>query len=205
MTAKANARIRIIPLLAAILAAAAMVRLIGVVTEFSGAAAQTDAALTDDDAPPADADPAPKSTSAPAEKINLRLEDARAALDALAAEIVTREKVPEAAERRLAEDAARDRADIARLEALQTVKAAAQAAEFDALSTAYERMKPRDAARIFEILEEDILVPVAQGMRTQSLSAVLAEMQPEKARTLTRLLANQTVASVERTNAAPPQ
>jgi flagellar motility protein MotE (MotC chaperone) len=204
MTSSAKQRIRIIPFIAAILAAAAVLRLLSVVTDFSGAMAQTTEQSETDSRAINDAAPAPKSESIAAERINLRLDDARAALDTRAAELDTREKVLEAAEQRLAENAASVRADIARLEALQSEQARSELAEFDALSTAYERMKPRDAARIFEILEEDILVPVAAGMRTQSLSAVLAEMQPEKARALTRLLANRPANKAVRTSVAPP-
>ena len=204
MTATSKQRIRIIPLLASVLAAAALLRLVAVVKDFSSAAAQTANATESEASSVGDASPAPNVQSIPAEKINMRIEDARDALDVRAQQLDTREKVLEAAEKRLAEDAARVRADIARLEALQSEKAATEAAEFDALSTAYERMKPRDAARIFEILEEDILVPVAAGMRTQSLSAVLAEMQPEKARALTRHLANRPIERTARTSAAPP-
>jgi len=65
----------------------------------------------------------------------------------------------------------------------------AEQEEFGALSNAYDRMKSRDAARIFDVLERDILVPVAAGMRTQALAGVLAEMKPENARALTRELA----------------
>ncbi len=72
------------------------------------------------------------------------------------------------------------------------------------MSNAYERMKPRDAARIFEVLDEDILIPVAAGMRTQALAGVLAEMAPEKARALTVALANrQADFSVAATGAEP--
>ena len=50
-------------------------------------------------------------------------------------------------------------------------------------------MKPKDAAVIFNALDERILVPLAAGMRTQALSGVLAEMEPDNARRLTTLLA----------------
>ncbi|MBT8473475.1 MAG: hypothetical protein KJN99_12775, partial [Marinicaulis sp.] len=61
--------------------------------------------------------------------------------------------------------------------------------EIDAMVRAYERMKAKDAAAIFNALNEDILVAVASGMRTQALAGVLADMEPDKARRLTILLA----------------
>jgi flagellar motility protein MotE (MotC chaperone) len=51
-------------------------------------------------------------------------------------------------------------------------------------------MKARDAARIFEILDDDILIPVASGMRTQALAGILAELSAERAKALTIALAN---------------
>ncbi len=76
--------------------------------------------------------------------------------------------------------------------------------EIGALSSAYERMKPRDAARIFEVLDADILIPVAAGMRTQSLAGVLAEMAPERAKELTVALANREQVSTPAQTAPAP-
>ena len=50
-------------------------------------------------------------------------------------------------------------------------------------------MKAKDAAVIFNALDQDILVSVSSRMRTQALAGVLAAMDPEKARALTVLLA----------------
>ncbi|MEO1151140.1 MAG: hypothetical protein AAFW83_09155 [Pseudomonadota bacterium] len=84
---------------------------------------------------------------------------------------------------------------LADLEARETALAAreAQVAEEAAedvanIVKAYERMKPRDAARIFDLLENQLLVSVAHQMRSQALASILAEMSPERARELTTLL-----------------
>ena len=50
-------------------------------------------------------------------------------------------------------------------------------------------MKARDAAQIFDALDDDLMVSVATRMRTQALAGVLAEMTPARARILTKLLA----------------
>lgn len=55
----------------------------------------------------------------------------------------------------------------------------------------YEGMKPKDAARIFNTLDLDILVDVAAKMSERKLSPVLAAMNAERARTLTIMLAEQ--------------
>jgi hypothetical protein len=51
-------------------------------------------------------------------------------------------------------------------------------------------MKPKDAARIFNALSDEVLVPVAAAMKADVLGAILAQMQPEAAQKLTVKLAN---------------
>ncbi len=57
------------------------------------------------------------------------------------------------------------------------------------LISVYEKMKPKDAARIWNDLDMNILLQVAQGMREANTAAVLAEMSPDRARALTTELA----------------
>ncbi|OPZ78662.1 MAG: hypothetical protein BWY78_00457 [Alphaproteobacteria bacterium ADurb.Bin438] len=53
----------------------------------------------------------------------------------------------------------------------------------------YSNMKPKDAARIFDELEMDILINIFSNMREQKSSAILAVMNPAKANALTVELA----------------
>ncbi len=55
----------------------------------------------------------------------------------------------------------------------------------------YEGMKAKDAARIFNTLDMDILVRVMAGMSERKLSPILASMEPDRARSVTILLAEQ--------------
>jgi flagellar motility protein MotE (MotC chaperone) len=55
----------------------------------------------------------------------------------------------------------------------------------------YEGMKPADAARIFNTLDLDILVSVMSKMSERKLSPVLAAMDPERAKTVTIMLAEE--------------
>ena len=55
----------------------------------------------------------------------------------------------------------------------------------------YEGMKPKEAARIFDTLDLDILVNVTSQMSERKLSPVLAAMNPDRAKTLTIMLAEQ--------------
>ena len=49
----------------------------------------------------------------------------------------------------------------------------------------YESMKPKDAARIFEELDLNVVVDVAELMEERRLAPVLANMDPIKAKTVT--------------------
>lgn len=53
----------------------------------------------------------------------------------------------------------------------------------------YETMKPQDAARIFNTLDLDVLVQVMSRMSDRKLSPIMAAMEPERARTVTLMLA----------------
>ncbi|AMJ60516.1 MotE family protein [Bosea sp. PAMC 26642] len=53
----------------------------------------------------------------------------------------------------------------------------------------YEAMKPKEAARVFDRLGLDVLVPVVQQMNPRKMSEVLAAMSPERAEKLTVALA----------------
>ena len=69
----------------------------------------------------------------------------------------------------------------------------AQKAQVAALVKTYSIMKPKDAARIFNNLPDEVLVPVAQDMKSDQLALVLASMEPDHAKALTVKLANRLV------------
>ena len=117
----------------------------------------------------------------------------RAELDAREAQIKMQSDILAATEKRMD-------AKIAQLKTLQDKIAAllvnrdeAQKAQIAALVKTYAAMKPVDAARIFDALPEGVLVPVAQQMKPDALSLVLAKMSADKAKDLTVKLANKLV------------
>jgi flagellar motility protein MotE (MotC chaperone) len=55
----------------------------------------------------------------------------------------------------------------------------------------YEGMKPKDAARIFNTLDMDILIDVVSRMSERKSSPIIASMEADRARALTTLLAEQ--------------
>lgn len=64
-------------------------------------------------------------------------------------------------------------------------------ARIESLVKVYESMKAKDAARIFDTLDIDVLVSVMSKMSERRLSPILAAMNPERARTVTIILAEQ--------------
>lgn len=55
----------------------------------------------------------------------------------------------------------------------------------------YEGMKPKDAARIFNALDMDVLIAVVSKMSEKKSALILAAMEAEKARSLTMMLSEQ--------------
>jgi flagellar motility protein MotE (MotC chaperone) len=127
----------------------------------------------------------------------------RTELDAREAQIKIQADILAATEKRVD-------AKIAQLKGLQDKIAAllvnrddAQKAQIASLVKTYSAMKPADAARIFDALPENVLVPVAQQMKADGLAQVLAKMNAEKAKDLTVKLANKLVLP-ETTDAPAP-
>lgn len=65
--------------------------------------------------------------------------------------------------------------------------------QFASLVKVYETMKAKDAARIFERLDLKVQQAVASKMKEQKMAAILAAMDPDKAKTLTMELASASI------------
>ena len=87
--------------------------------------------------------------------------------------------------------------------ALLVQRDAAQEKQVAALVKTYSAMKPKDAARIFDTLDESVQVPVAQEMKSDVMAQVLWAMNPDAAQKLTMKLANK-LALPQQTSAAVP-
>jgi flagellar motility protein MotE (MotC chaperone) len=90
----------------------------------------------------------------------------------------------------------------AQITALLVQRDDAQKAQIASLVKAYSTMKAKDAARIFNSLPDEVLVPVAHDMKSDVLALVLASMNSESAKALTVKLADR-LTLPEITNAAP--
>jgi flagellar motility protein MotE (MotC chaperone) len=78
-----------------------------------------------------------------------------------------------------------------KLENLLEEQSEEEAARIESLVKIYEGMKAKQAAEIFNTLDLDILVEVISRMSERKTSPILASMNPERARTVTIMLAEQ--------------
>lgn len=115
----------------------------------------------------------------------------RKALDAREKQLKTREALLQAAEQELErkyQELSVIRTDIENLLGKQSEE---EKARIQSLVKIYEGMKAKEAARIFDTLDLDILVTVMGQMSERKLAPILASMNPERARTVTIMLAEQ--------------
>lgn len=77
------------------------------------------------------------------------------------------------------------------IEALLQQQSEEEKARVASLVTIYEGMKAKDAARIFNTLDMDVLMTVIGAMSERKSAPILAEMNSEKARSVTILLAQE--------------
>ncbi|MEI9996365.1 MAG: hypothetical protein WDM91_17335 [Rhizomicrobium sp.] len=113
----------------------------------------------------------------------------RAELDARARALDMRENLLNAGEGRVDQKIAALKALQTQIQALLAQRDAKQDAQIASLVKTYSTMKPKDAARIFNTLSDDVLLPVAKGMKSDVLAPVLAAMNPDAAQKLTVKLA----------------
>lgn len=124
-----------------------------------------------------------------------RLADRRNALAEREAKLAEREKLVAALEVKLAEqaeDLRRLRAELAKQEeavsATEDEKDTEAEERIKSLASAYRTMKPRDAARLFDEMEDQLLIGIAREMSPRSLAPIMSKMNPGKARALTQAL-----------------
>ncbi len=112
-------------------------------------------------------------------------------LEGRARELEMRENLLEAAERRIDEKITELRQIEENIQNMLERNDAKDDEQLKSLVKVYENMKPKDAARIFNQLEMDILLKVTRRMRAAKVASVLARMEPAKAKSLTVELATQ--------------
>jgi flagellar motility protein MotE (MotC chaperone) len=103
--------------------------------------------------------------------------------------LAVRQLALEVAEERLRGHVERLEALKAEVEALVQLVSDADEARLQALVQLYERMRPKQAAAIFDDLDFEVLAPLALRMRDMKLAPILGAMAPGVARDLTAELA----------------
>ena len=117
------------------------------------------------------------------------LRQRRQDLDARAEVIATRESLLVAAEQKLTARVAEMQALQAKLQGLDADQKQKVEAGWQGLVKLYEAMKPKDAATIFNDLTMPVLLQVMDRMKDAKAAAVMAAMNPDKARDVTAELA----------------
>lgn len=119
----------------------------------------------------------------------------RAAITEQKADVAARTRHLTEAEAVLAAAETRATAQIQRLgeikrdvEALMQRRSTLQQEDLKRMVSIYETMKPRDAARIFNDLETDIIIDVLDRMPERRSAPIIAELEDTKAREVTRLI-----------------
>ena len=137
--------------------------------------------------PPASEGPQPVSESERALLQDLRQRHKE--LDARADAIAIRESVLTAAERKLAGRLIELQTLQKKLEGLDAAQKQKEEAGWQGLVKVYEDMKPKDAATIFNDLQMPVLLQVLDRMKEAKTAAIMAAMNPDKARDVTAELA----------------
>jgi flagellar motility protein MotE (MotC chaperone) len=117
-----------------------------------------------------------------------KLADRRTELDRRSRQLDTREKLLQATENRIESkivDLKQIQDTIAKLLKKHDKE---KEAKLRSVVKIYEKMKPKDAARIFEELELPILLDVIERMREAKTASIIAKMTPGKAKNVTAAL-----------------
>ncbi|WP_374372781.1 MotE family protein [Dongia sp.] len=166
-------------------------------------AADTQSAATE---PPAPAEGAPAEDAAAAEtappedpldftdeevEVLQQLAKRREELDLRARQLDEREAMVAAAEQRMEQKMAELRALQTTVEDLLVKRSEVEEAKLQTLVQTYEKMKPKDAAQVFEEMDMDLLRDLVSRMKTSRAAPILALVSPTKVKELTLELAEE--------------
>ncbi len=142
-------------------------------------------------APPPQAQPPTPEPVSPSEKALLeKLGARRDTLKQRSDELDLREKMLDEAEKKIETGIGDLKKAEDKVDAAAKAKEEAEKQGLKSIVTMYETMKPKDAARVFDRLGHDVLVPLVVAMNPRKMAEILAVMSPEAAERLTVALAN---------------
>jgi flagellar motility protein MotE (MotC chaperone) len=120
-----------------------------------------------------------------------RLQQRRQELDSRAQELDVREDLIKSAEKRMDAKITELKEVEAQIKQATAQKNDAEKARLKGLVTMYENMKPRDAAKIFNGLDPNVLLEVAAQINPRTMADIVAQMSSDVAQRLTVELAEQ--------------
>lgn len=112
-------------------------------------------------------------------------------LDTRARELAMREALMKAAQQEMEQKFKELTSLRSEIEELLVEQSEEEKARIASLVKIYEGMKAKDAARIFNTLDLDVLIEVIKQMSERKSAPVIAAMNPERARTVTVMLSEQ--------------
>ncbi len=124
-------------------------------------------------------------TSPTEQQILQRLATRRAELEKYEQDLALRSSLVDAAEKRIEERATTLEALEAQIASLVDQREQMETGQFAAIVAMYEVMKPKDAAKIFNNLDMEVLVRVSKAMQPRKMAPILAEMDAARAQELT--------------------
>ena len=166
--------------------------------ESEGASFSEEEAFQEGDTPPATGQPAPKTNQFGEEtqqftrgEISMlqNLVSRREQLAEREGQLDLRENLIQVAEQRVEEKINELKIVEARIQSLLDQHDEQQESKLQSLVKMYQTMKPNDAARIFQILDMEVLIDVVERMSERRMAPILAAMESEKAKAVTVELA----------------
>lgn len=133
------------------------------------------------------------------------LQERRRELDKRARDLDMRESLIKTAEKRIEAKLSELKALEAKVDGAASARDKAEAQQFKSIVSMYENMKPKDAAKIFDRLDLNILVEVSTQMNPRKMSEVLAQMSPDAAERLTVEIARRASSAGQPTADALPK
>jgi flagellar motility protein MotE (MotC chaperone) len=118
------------------------------------------------------------------------LSDRRAKLEEREAAVATQEQLNAAAGKKLDEQIVQLKGVEANVQKLLAAMDVKKDERMAALVKTYEGMKPKDAATIFNTMDDKLSVDLAKAMKPATLGAILSTMDVRRAEALTRALAD---------------
>jgi flagellar motility protein MotE (MotC chaperone) len=149
----------------------------------------------------------PPQPSASERAVLERLQERRGAIDERGRELELRENLLKAAERKVDGRIQELREIEEKLDAGARARKEEADKQLRTVVVMYETMKPKEAARVFDRLNLQILVPIATAMKPARMAEILAAMTPESAEKLTVALASRSsaVSGAQASAEAPAQ